>query len=149
MHAMQALKPKCMQLASGGSPARLLSLLLACLCCVCPTAAWPFHLPLPAELNGVTSSWSCQPIQPWQHPNRTVCEFRNIIVFNGMLWLLGEQNETMAPQIAREWWLPHVTYGFRNVRRQVFDMLFIWTLKLMSCYQLMASPGLQAGIHGP
>ena len=77
--------------------------------------AWPFRHPPPPELVGLETTWQCTELKPWQHPNRTVCEFRNALIFNGDLWVFSNTTQPL-PSISRDFWLTNVILDVRQIR---------------------------------
>ena len=77
--------------------------------------AWPFRHPPPPELIGLETTWQCSELKPWQHPNRTVCEFRNVMIFNGDLWVFSNTTQPL-PSISRDFWLTNVILDVRQIR---------------------------------
>ena len=77
--------------------------------------AWPFRHPPPPELVGLETTWQCTELKPWQHPNRTVCEFRNALIFNGDLWVFSNTTQPL-PSISRDFWLTNVIADVRQIR---------------------------------
>ena len=77
--------------------------------------AWPFRHPPPPELIGLETTWQCTELKPWQHPNRTVCEFRNALIFNGDLWVFSNTTQPL-PSISRDFWLTNVILDVRQIR---------------------------------
>jgi hypothetical protein len=86
------------------SSARPLSvILLSCLFAVCHTARSLGH-PLPAEIQGLQSSYHCAPLEAGQHPEHRVCFLKNLLLFNGSLVYLGPDARSIPP-INTEYWL--------------------------------------------
>lgn len=59
---------------------------------------------LPAELQGLKSSYNCAPLEAGQHPDHRVCFFKNLLVFNGSLVYVGPDARSI-PTINTEYWL--------------------------------------------
>ncbi len=78
-------------------------ILLSCLFAVCHTARSLGH-PLPAEIQGLQSSYHCAPLEAEQHPEHRVCFFKNLLLFNGTLVYLGPDARSI-PSINTEYWL--------------------------------------------
>ena len=63
-----------------------------------------FQHQLPAELQGLQSSYTCAPLEAGQHPDHRVCFFKNLLVFNGSLVYLGGDARSI-PTVNTEYWL--------------------------------------------
>ena len=78
-------------------------ILLSCLSAVGHTAR-SLGQALPAEIQGLQSSYHCAPLEAGQHPDHRVCFFKNLLLFNGSLVYLGPDARSI-PAINTEYWL--------------------------------------------
>lgn len=56
------------------------------------------------QLRGVTSRFTCAPLETAQHPEHRVCFFKNLLVYNGSLVYIGP-DALSIPTINTEYWL--------------------------------------------
>lgn len=87
----------------GQAAASLPVILLACVFALGQTAR-TLQKPLPVEIQGLQSSYSCVPLEPGQHPDLRVCFFKNLLLFNGSLVYIGSDARSI-PTVNTEYWL--------------------------------------------